>query len=199
MANVNPVEVPLDNMPVDVPGAVPKSKVPQAKMKAPPPGWAAAKCPPTTRGPARSLSSYPDTPVDDARLKFGKYKGKSFLWVWENDAAYVSWCVAHLKTDSTPNHAAWVEYITEQSAKAEFKASADGHSKTEENEYYYWYKGEDDIRREKEADERFSRLERDMTETRQFMTEMFQRMQTLEASVTGLVQALQQSAAAPSS
>ena len=30
-----------------------------------------------------------------------------------------------------------------------------------------------------------------MTETRLLMTEMFQRMQTLEASVTGLVQLLQ--------
>ena len=76
MADVNVPDVPVDTVPVEVPGAVPKSKVPQAKMKAPPPGWAAAKCPPSTRGLARSLASYPDTASDDARLKFGKHRSE---------------------------------------------------------------------------------------------------------------------------
>ncbi len=78
-----------EDIPVEVPGAVAKSSVPPAKAKGPPPGWAAAKCP-ATKGPARALSSFPDTPTHEARLKFGKHKGKSFRQVWDSDPAYVS-------------------------------------------------------------------------------------------------------------
>ncbi len=80
------------------------------------------------------------------------------------------------------------------------KRSSEGHSESAdgEHEYYYWWKGAEEQRKEEESNERFSRLEKDMSETRQCMTELFQRMQALEASVSGIVQILQAANAAGS-
>lgn len=49
-------------------------------------------------------------------LTFGKYKGKTFIWVYENNIGYCSWCIENFNksTNINPQFERFVNYIKQK-------------------------------------------------------------------------------------